>query len=143
MAFGDSKYDEFLAARVAAGAMLADAARDAGCSARTASRRARESGFQARVAEIRAGMVRGVTEKVVGHLTCVVDELRRLLTGAESETVRLGAARTLLEYALRLREHSDFETRLQALERDAGTGLPGDAEGDDDAGDGQGAEATP
>jgi HEAT repeat protein len=43
------------------------------------------------------------------------DVLRSLLA-AQSETVRLGAARSLLEIGSKLRESVELETRLQALE---------------------------
>jgi hypothetical protein len=43
------------------------------------------------------------------------DVLRDLL-GAGSESVRLGAARSLLELGVRLRESVELEERLQALE---------------------------
>jgi hypothetical protein len=60
--------------------------------------------------------------------------LRELLT-AESESVRLGAARSLLELGVKLRESVELEERLAALERrtpddtqkpaqEIGSGLP-------------------
>jgi hypothetical protein len=43
------------------------------------------------------------------------DVLRELLA-AESESVRLGAARSMLELGARLRETVDFDERLRAVE---------------------------
>jgi len=45
--------------------------------------------------------------------------LRTLAEQAESESVRLGACRTILELGLKWREHSELEARIAALERDA------------------------
>jgi hypothetical protein len=42
--------------------------------------------------------------------------LRQLCLKGKSETVRLAAARTLLEQATKVRESVEFEQRLQALE---------------------------
>jgi HEAT repeat protein len=48
-------------------------------------------------------------------MTEAADQLRQLLA-AESESVRLGAARALLELGVRLRESVDLEARIAALE---------------------------
>jgi hypothetical protein len=47
------------------------------------------------------------------------DVLRHLL-GAESESVRLGAARSLLELGVKLRESVELERRMEEVERRLG-----------------------
>jgi hypothetical protein len=48
-------------------------------------------------------------------MTDAADVLRQLLA-AKSESVRLGAARSLLELGVKLRESVELEERLRALE---------------------------
>lgn len=135
MAGRGGKHDEILAARIATGATLADAARDANCSLRTAERRAADPAFRRKVAGIRARMLDQVTGEFAASLTCAVAELRRLLEHAESEQARLGAARTLIEHALRLREHGEFEQRLLELEKGKDEGLRAVPAEEDEPGD--------
>ena len=49
--------------------------------------------------------------------TSAAKTLEDLSIGAESESVRLGAARSVLDYVVRLRESEDLALRLQAVER--------------------------
>jgi hypothetical protein len=51
-------------------------------------------------------------------MTAAAATLRKLLK-AEAETVRLGAARALLELGTKLRESAELEERLRALEEKA------------------------
>jgi hypothetical protein len=52
-----------------------------------------------------------------------------LVTGNTRDTVRLGAARSLVDMAVKLREMTDFEERLSALEEKM------DRDSDDGSGD--------
>ena len=60
-----------------------------------------------------------MVEAAVGQLadasTAATATLRKLLA-AEAETVRLGAARSILELGTKLRESVEFEERVRALE---------------------------
>jgi HEAT repeat protein len=56
--------------------------------------------------------------RMAAGMTEAADVLRALLK-AEAETVRLGAARSLLDLGVKLREVVEFEERLAALERKA------------------------
>ena len=66
-----------------------------------------------------------VLDRAVGKLseasTAAADTLRALLD-ADSETVRLGAGRSILELGARLREALELEARLAALEQKLGEG---------------------
>ena len=53
--------------------------------------------------------------RLADGMTEAADVLRQLLA-AESEAVRLGAARSLLELGVKLREPVELEERLAALE---------------------------
>jgi hypothetical protein len=84
-------------------------------SERTATRRWADAGFRRRVGELRADMVTGALGRLANGMSEAAGVLRQLLT-AQSEPVRLGACRALLELALKLRDHVEFEHRLRALE---------------------------
>jgi hypothetical protein len=53
--------------------------------------------------------------RMADGMSDAADVLRQLLA-ARSESVRLGAARSLLELGVKLRESVELEERLQALE---------------------------
>jgi len=72
--------------------------------------------FKAKLTEVRADRVR----RSAGMLTAAASEAVRTLLSLQKESVpapvRLGAARTVLEIGVKLREMADFETRLAELE---------------------------
>jgi hypothetical protein len=118
---GRSAADAALALAFAAGKTLAEAAQAAGVSERTASRRRADPAFAARVAELRSEMAR----RAVGRLAETMAEAAGVLRGllcARSETVRLGAARSILELGASLLRQTDeadeLDARLRALEED-------------------------
>jgi hypothetical protein len=112
---GRKKGDDALLLALAGGQTVRDAARAAGVGERTAGRRLAEPGFRRRVAELRAEMVQRALGKLTDALTEAADTLRQLLK-AQAESVRLGAARSLLELTVKVRESVELEARLQALE---------------------------
>ena len=107
--------DEFLIAGLAAGKAVKDAATEAGVSERTVFRRLEEAEFLNRVAELRGRMVESASGRLANAAGAACDRLKGLLEAA-SESVQLGAARTILEQAVRLRELLDLESRLKILE---------------------------
>jgi hypothetical protein len=107
--------DEALAAALAAGQTMRDAATFAGVSTRTATRRLAEAGFRKRVAELRAEMIQGALGRLNDAMLAAADTLKVLLT-ATSENVRLGAARAVFELSCRVKETTEWEARLSALE---------------------------
>jgi hypothetical protein len=108
-----------LAAALAGGQSLRDGAVTAGLSARTANRRWAEPAFRRRVAELRSGAIEQATGKMADSMAEAASTLRALLK-AQSEAVRLGAAKAALELGLKLRENLDLEQRLAALEKHLG-----------------------
>src|SRR5262249_15556270 len=112
---GRRNADGNLALAVATGQTLRDAARAAGVSERTAARRWADPAFRGRVTRLRGDMVQRSLGRMADGMAEAADVLRQLL-GAESESVRLGAARSLLELAVKLRDSVELEGRLQALE---------------------------
>ncbi len=107
--------DENLAAAVAAGGTIREAAERGNCSESTVRCRLREKEFQARVAQLRAEMIEAALGKMSDSMSDAVTALRRLLS-SESESIQLGAARTILESTIRMRDSISFERRLAALE---------------------------
>jgi hypothetical protein len=100
---------------VATGNTLRDAALAVGIGERTAARRWADPDFRRRVSELRGEMVGRALGRMADGMNDAADELRRLL-GARSEPVRLGAARSLLELCVKLRETVELEQRLASLE---------------------------
>jgi hypothetical protein len=112
---GRKNADEALALALAAGHTLRAAADAAGVGERTATRRMADPAFRRRVADLRADMV----QRSLGRMADGMGDAagtRRALLAAESESVRLGAARALLELTARLRESVELEHRLRTLE---------------------------
>jgi hypothetical protein len=108
--------EELLLAALAAGSPIEQAAQAAGLSARTAYRRLADPAFCGRLAGVRDELVAEALGELVGCAGEAVTTLRRLLH-AENEHVQLGAARTLLDQLLRLREALELAERVAALER--------------------------
>jgi len=113
---GKRKGDSDLILSLARGKTVREAAESAGIGERTAHRRLSEPVFLRLVQETRAEMMTRAMGKLADASIEAVETLVSLLK-AESETVRLGAARTILEAGPRLRELTDMETRLADLER--------------------------
>jgi hypothetical protein len=92
------------------------AARAAGISARTAHRRLKEGAFQQRLRDMRAEMV----QRTAGMLTASGMEASKtliaLLDATIPPSVRRNAAQTILGLGLKLRESTDMEERIAALE---------------------------
>jgi hypothetical protein len=112
---GRRNADEALAVAIASGRTLRDAAAGAGVSERTARRRHEDTAFRARVVELRGAMLQQSLGRMAGGMAEAADVLRGLLK-ADSESVRLGACRAMLELGVKLRETVDHAERLQALE---------------------------
>ncbi len=116
---GRSGADSALVAALAGGATVQDAASSAGIAARTAYRRLKEPEFRRQVDEARAALIGQAIARLSAASTDAVSTLKDLLT-AESETVRLGAAKAILDLGLRLRGHEDLAERVAALEGQLG-----------------------
>ena len=100
---------------LAAGKTQQNAAEAAGVSESTVIRRMADPEFRRRVQAVRDDMLKQALGRITSSLAEAADTLRVLLT-AESESIRLGAARALIDSAVKLREAASFEERLAALE---------------------------
>jgi hypothetical protein len=108
--------DEQLLGALAAGHAVEEAARAAGISQRTAYRRLADPAFQRRLAGARDNLVTEALGELVASAAAAVGTLRTLLD-ARDDRIKLGAAKTLLEQLLRIRETVALAERVAALER--------------------------
>lgn len=117
MSGGDRRNaDSALVAALACGGTVEAAAQTAGVSVPTVRRRLAEPAFRKAVEEARAESVSRAVARLSATSTLAADCLRELLK-AKSETVRLGAARAILELGAKYREAEDLAVRLAELER--------------------------
>ena len=101
---------------IAAGSTVADAAQLAGISEATAHRRLRKPGYREQIQELRSEMMNRAMGKMADGMASAADVLVELLS-AENESVRLSAARSLLDLGAKIRDTCEFEDRLRALEQ--------------------------
>ena len=111
--------DSALIMALACGATVEASSKTAGISEATAYRRLADPGFRRRIDEARAEMISRAVARLGATSTLAADTLRELLK-ARSETVRLGAARAVLELGAKLREHEELAERIAALEERLG-----------------------
>ena len=114
---GRESANAVLAGLLASGMTLKDAADKAGISERTARRRWRNLRFRAHVQRLQADMVSRALGRMADGMAEAAEGLRTLLNSASKEAVRLGAARSLIELGVRLRESTELEARIRALEQ--------------------------
>jgi hypothetical protein len=112
---GRRKGDVALLVALASGQTVRDAAAAAGIGERTATRRAADPAFRRRVATVRAEMIDRATGQLADSMSAAARVLRQLLD-AQSETVRLSAARSILELGAKLREDQELAERIAELE---------------------------
>jgi hypothetical protein len=122
VAGGDrSNADHLIVAALAAGSTIQEAATGAHVNERTVRRRLDDPAFRAQIEEARRAAIDLAVARLSDSAAFAATTLRELAGAAESETVRLGACRTLLELALKWREHGDLAERITVLEREAGS----------------------
>ena len=121
---GTQKGNTSLIAALAGGATVKAAAKSAGLGRRTAYRRLEDPDFRRRVAEARREMLARAVGTLADASTAAAAKLRDLLD-AESETVRLGACRAILELGAKLRESDELAERIAALEERLAAAGPG------------------
>ena len=109
------KRSAFVAA-TAAGEGIVGACRAAGIGRRTARRWLADPDFAAEVRAARAVVLEQALGRLGSAAVEAVDVLRRLLR-ATAPSVKLGAARALLEALTRVREHVEISERLAAMEK--------------------------
>jgi hypothetical protein len=108
---------ESAALALAGGSTEAEAAALANCSARTLRVwLASSPNFGRRIGQLRSEMTAQALGRLVASMTRAADTLDELASSASAETVRLGAARAVLELAIKIRESTELEERIRALE---------------------------
>ena len=120
---GRHNADAALVAALAGGATVGQAATVAGVGERTAYRRLAEPDFRRDMTYARDELLTQTVGRLAEAGTEAVATLRGLL-GAESESVRLGACRAILELGAKLRESEELAERLAVVEARQGFGLP-------------------
>jgi hypothetical protein len=110
------KTDLALLVALACGASPENAAQKAGLSPRTVYRRLADAHFRAQVEDVRADMVRRSSGMMAAAGMAAIKALTTLQESATSESVRLGAARAVLELGCKLRETVDLTERQAVLE---------------------------
>jgi hypothetical protein len=113
---GRKTADEALQAALVAGATVQGAAAVAGISESTAHRRLQDPQFRHALQEARSDMVQRTASMLTSAAVEAVETLRSLQAADVSPAVRLGAARSIIELGTRLRDSTEFEARLTALE---------------------------
>ena len=114
------KAEDALLLSLACGATVENAARQCGLSERTVYRRLSEPAFRQRLQQLRTDMIQRTAGALTAAATEAVRTLLELQKAAAPPAVRLGAARSILEIGIKLREAADLEERLSALEQQLG-----------------------
>jgi transposase len=114
---GNRKGRDAVILALASGESAKGAAAKAGVGERTVYRWLGEEEFRRQVSAARAEMFAQALGRMADGAASAALVLRQLCFAAASESVRLGAARSLLEYGLKLREHVELEDRLAVVEQ--------------------------
>lgn len=109
-----AQIDEPLAAAIAAGHSLRDAAEIAHCSLSTVVRRLREPTFQARVVDLQAKSSDRASNLLSSAMVGAIGVLIELMQGSRSDHCRLGAARALAELNLTVVQRKEAESEIAA-----------------------------
>ena len=113
------KRDDGLVLALARGLTVRQAAQEAEFSERTAHRRLADPEFCRRVSAARGELMERAGGLLSDAATQAVDVLRELLN-ADADTIRLAAARTILQQTVALRTAAELEHRIARLEQNEG-----------------------
>ena len=105
--------DALIVTALGSGLSYTEAAEAAGVSRVTVARRMRDVEFRAEVAAERDRVTDELRGRLLAAGPTAITTLGELAEGARTEAVRLGAARALLELALRHRPGADAPTRAE------------------------------
>src|SRR5438128_2273858 len=101
---GRRNVDDMLLMALACGATLEAAAQRAGVSKTTVKRRLQDPKFCARLQEVRSEMVQRAAGTLTAASTEAIRTLLALQQPATPHSTRLGAARSILEIGIKMRE---------------------------------------
>ncbi len=110
------KADDALVLALACGLSAEQAAKQSGVSPATVYRRLQDPAFQQRAEELRHEMLTRAAAMLTAAGVESVRTLADLLKPSYAATVRLNAARAILEHGVKLRALVEVEARLQDLE---------------------------
>ena len=111
------KQQKALAALIRAPTRAA-AAKEAGVGASTVRRWMREDAdFRAAYQEALSELLEDASTQAKGNLTQALDVLAEIMRDGENAQARITAARSTLEYALKLHDAAEVERRMDELER--------------------------
>lgn len=103
-------------AALAAGLTVQEAAKQCGVGERTIYRWKRNPDFAKAVDDARTELIGRTVGRLSDSATTAVQTLRELLSPTQPPSVRLGAAKAVLELGVRLRESEELARRIAALE---------------------------
>ena len=112
---GRQRANSRLVALLAGGRTVEAAASEVGISERTVYRRLEDPEFRLQLGQLRGHMLQLAAAQLADSSTEAAQTLRALLS-ASSETVRLGAARAILELGTRFREAAEGEEQERDIE---------------------------
>ena len=113
---GRHNADSLLATRLAAGDRIISAAKAAKLSESTAHRRLKDPAFRGEVDRLRSEMVARTIGRIADGAGEAAEVLRKLLK-SRTATIRLSAARSVLEFMIRTEELYTLVKRLDDIER--------------------------
>ncbi len=116
---GRKNADQLLLMALACGATVEAAARSAGISQATVYRRLHDTEFCNQLQQTKADMVQRTASMLTASGMESVKTLMELQKPLTPPAVRLGAARSVIELGVKIREVADLEKRLLALEEQA------------------------
>jgi ribosomal protein S9 len=116
MARGRRNVDDLLLAALGCGATAEAAAHKAGVSRTTVQRRLQDPAFRQRLRAQGTETLKRASYALTAAMVEGIKTLLGLQASSVPHAVRLGAARSILEFSIRLREVTDTEERLAALE---------------------------
>ena len=108
--------DELILGALACGATQEAAAQKAGVSRATVQRRLQEPEFRQRLKDLGSDTVKRSAAAMTAAWPEAFKAFLALLGSSVPPATRLGAARTIYELGMKLREVTDTEERLKALE---------------------------
>jgi hypothetical protein len=114
---GRKRADGALIAALASGTTVQAAAQRAGVSEATAQRRLRDPHVVAAIQDARDQMVERAVGVASDGLVAAAATLRKLLA-ADSDAIKLGAARSLLELGPKLKDFADLSREVAELKSD-------------------------
>ena len=112
---GRDSANDRLAAELAAGRTVREAATAARVAERTAHRRQADTAFREKVADLRARMVSAAAGRLADGMTGAANVLREQL-GSTDEHLRHRSAVKLIELGLKVAELTELERRVSELE---------------------------